>query len=117
MTRHSVAPNNRQPSSLSIIKQWLPIPKNHLKLKPSSELSLVFRSVRGSSSSSFFDPDGVWPMVSNPRLRKFVPGSQADVLKRELNKLYTNLHRSLQVTFNGHPEKFGHALGLMFNFQ
>ena len=37
MTRHSVAPNNRQPSSLSIIKQWLPIPKNHLKLKPSLE--------------------------------------------------------------------------------
>ena len=54
-------------------------------------------------------------MVSNPRLRKFVPGSQVGVLKRELNKLYTNLHRSLQVTFNGHPEKLGHALGLMFS--
>ena len=54
-------------------------------------------------------------MVSNPRLRKFVPGSQVGVLKRKLNKLYTNLHRSLEVTFNGHPEKLGHALGLMFS--
>ena len=56
-------------------------------------------------------------MFSNPRLRKFVPGSQADVLNRELNKLYTNLHRSLEVTFNCHPEKLGHTLGLMFSIE
>lgn len=54
-------------------------------------------------------------MVNNPRLRKFAPGSRADVLNREFNKLYTNLLRSLNVTFNGHPEKLGDAVGLMFS--
>ncbi|KAL9973993.1 hypothetical protein ACROYT_G020520 [Oculina patagonica] len=68
-----------------------------------------------NGSKIFFDPDGVWPMVNNPRLRKLVPGSRADVLNREFNKLYTNLLRSLEVTFNGHPDKFGDALGLMFS--
>jgi len=68
-----------------------------------------------NGSDIFFDPDGVWPMVNNPRLRKFVPGSQADVLNREFNRLYTNLLRSLDVAFNGHPEKFGDAVGLMFS--
>lgn len=54
-------------------------------------------------------------MINNPRLRKFIPGSQADVLTREFNRLYTNLLRSLEVVFNGHPEKFHDAVGLMFS--
>ena len=54
-------------------------------------------------------------MVSNPRLIKFTPGSRADVQNREFNRLYTNLLRALEVTFNGRPEKFGDALGLMFS--
>lgn len=68
-----------------------------------------------NGSNIFFDPEGVWPMVSNPRLIKFTPGSRADVQNREFNRLYTNLLRSLEVTFNGRPEKFGDALGLMFS--
>lgn len=68
-----------------------------------------------NGSKIFFDPDGVWPMVNNPRLRKSTPGSRADVLNREFNKLYTDLLRSLEVTLNGHPDKFGDALGLMFS--
>ena len=54
-------------------------------------------------------------MVNNPRLVKFKPGSRADVLNREFNRLYTNLLRSLHVVFNGYPEKFDDAFGLMFS--
>lgn len=54
-------------------------------------------------------------MVNNPRLIKYPPGSRADVLNKEFNRLYTNLLRSLHVTFNGHPDKFVDALGLMFS--
>lgn len=54
-------------------------------------------------------------MVNNPRLVKYTKGSRADVLNKEFNRLYTNLLRSLEVIFNGHPEKFVDALGLMFS--
>ena len=54
-------------------------------------------------------------MVSNPRLARFVPGSRADILNREFNQRYTDLLRSLDVVFNGNPEKFTDALGLMFS--
>ena len=54
-------------------------------------------------------------MVNNPRLVKYKKGSRADVLNKAFNRLYTNLLRSLEFTFNGHPEKFEDALGLMFS--
>ena len=52
-------------------------------------------------------------MVNNPRYIKYTPGSRPDVLNKEFNRIYTNLLRSLEVVFNGHPEKFVDALGLM----
>lgn len=66
-----------------------------------------------NGSKIFFDPAGVWPMVNNPRYIKYTPGSRPDVLNKEFNRIYTNLLRSLEVVFNGHPEKFVDALGLM----
>ena len=54
-------------------------------------------------------------MVNNPRYVKYAKGSRADVLNKEFNRIYTNLLRSLEVVFNGHPEKFDDALGLMFS--
>lgn len=79
--------------------------------KPSSKVCQGEYYFNGSKI--FFDPAGVWPMVNNPRYIKYTPGSRPDVLNKEFNRIYTNLLRSLEVVFNGHPEKFVDALGLM----
>jgi len=62
-----------------------------------------------------FDPDGVWPMISNPRMSKYKPGSNAYRQAERFNKVYTKLLKSLDNVFNGHPEKLKDALGLMYS--
>ncbi|XP_078360553.1 uncharacterized protein LOC144644871 isoform X2 [Oculina patagonica] len=62
-----------------------------------------------------FDPEGVWSMVSNPRMSKYTPGSKAYRQAERFNKVYTKLLKSLEEVFNGHPETLQDALGLMYS--
>ena len=62
-----------------------------------------------------FDPEGVWPMVSHPRMSKYTPGSKAYRQAVMFNKVYTNLLKSLENTFNGYPDTLRDALGLMYS--
>ncbi|KAL9985862.1 hypothetical protein ACROYT_G008311 [Oculina patagonica] len=62
-----------------------------------------------------FDPEGVWPMVSNPRMSKYTPGSKAYRQAERFNKVYTKLLKSLEDVFNGHPDSLNDALGLMYS--
>lgn len=62
-----------------------------------------------------FDPEGVWPMISNPRMEKYVEGSKAYRQAVRFNKIYTKLLKSLENVFNGHPETLDDALGLMYS--
>ena len=62
-----------------------------------------------------FDPDGVWPMVSNPRMSKYVEGSKAHRQAERFNMIYTKLLKSLENVFNGRPDTLKDALGLMYS--
>jgi hypothetical protein len=60
-----------------------------------------------------FDPQGILPVIDNPRASNYPPGSAAQQANRNFNYTYTSLLKTLHLTFNGHPEKFAPALGLM----
>jgi len=60
-----------------------------------------------------FDPTGVWPVITNPSLNPYTPGTKAANLNDTFNYTYTNLLRSLHLTFNGEPDRLGPAIGLM----
>jgi ferritin-like protein len=60
-----------------------------------------------------FDPTGVWPVITNPSLTGYVPGSLAANLNDTFNYTYTNLLKTLHTVFNGAPEQLGTAIGLM----
>ena len=60
-----------------------------------------------------FDTDGVWPMIPNPRMSHFAPGSKAQAEAIQFNRVYTKLLLALNETFNGHPEKLGDAISVM----
>lgn len=53
-------------------------------------------------------------MIPNPRLSDYTPGSKAYRQAVLFNKAYTKLLKSLDVTFNGHPEALEDAIGLMY---
>lgn len=61
-----------------------------------------------------FDPDGVWPISSNQKLRDLDPDSQAGGRARQFAQGFTNLLKALHQTFNGEPGEFDTAMGLMF---
>lgn len=62
-----------------------------------------------------FDPEGVWPMVPNPRMSKYTAGSTAYRRAERFNQVYTKLLKSLEDVFNGHPDSLKDALGLMYS--
>ena len=62
-----------------------------------------------------FDPDGIWPMVSNPRMSKYEEGSKAHRQAERFNMIYTKLLKSLENVFNGRPDTLKDALGLMYS--
>ena len=64
-----------------------------------------------------FDEDGVWPMVQDPKMSMYAPGSRAQYQAVMFNKVYTRLLRALEVAFNGKPKELGNALGLMFSVE
>lgn len=59
------------------------------------------------------DPDGVYPLISNPRLDNYPEGSRARLLATDFSRCYLSLLRDLQHAFNGSPEKVGETFGAM----
>jgi hypothetical protein len=62
------------------------------------------------------DPAGVRNILANAKVADYRPGSRAQLLGDQVNRSYTNLLRSLQVTFNGQPEQLKASLAVMFEF-
>lgn len=62
-----------------------------------------------------FDPHGVWPMIPNPVMNKYKPGSKAYLQAERFNKVYTKLLKSLHNVFNGQPDTLKDALGIMYS--
>lgn len=60
-----------------------------------------------------FDPSGVWPVVPDPHVDRYPPGSAARYANDTFNYTYTSLLRSLHATFNGRPDQFDSSVGLM----
>jgi hypothetical protein len=64
-------------------------------------------------STVALDPAGVWPVVTNPNEAMYPPGSLARNLNDTFNYTYTALLKSMQLVFNGQPERLSAAVGLM----
>jgi len=60
-----------------------------------------------------FDPAGVWPVVTNPNRDTYPRGSMARNLNDTFNYTYTSLLKSMELLFNGQPDRLGPAIGLM----
>jgi Ferritin-like len=60
-----------------------------------------------------FDPNGVLSAIKNPTASTYPAGSQARYACDTFNYTYTSLLKTLQMTFNGSPDRLGNAIGLM----
>lgn len=60
-----------------------------------------------------FDPNGVWPVIDNPKSASYPAGSPARNASDTFNYTYTSLLKSLHETFNGRPNRLGAGIGLM----
>jgi hypothetical protein len=69
-----------------------------------------------SGPSVGIDPAGVWNLLPNAKIADYRTGSREQLLGDQVNRGYTSLLRSLQVTFNGHPDRLKASLALMFEF-
>jgi|HubBroStandDraft_6_1064221.scaffolds.fasta_scaffold93047_2 hypothetical protein len=64
-----------------------------------------------------FDPAAVLPVIANPSASSYSPGSRAFNLNHAFNDSYTNLLKTLQLTFGGQPDTLGPAITLMESLQ
>lgn len=64
-----------------------------------------------------FDEDGIWPMIKDPKMSMYKPGSRAHFHAMLFNKAYTRLLRSLEKAFNGNPNQIIDAIGMMFSVE
>jgi hypothetical protein len=60
-----------------------------------------------------FDEDGVYPVITNPRVFGYAPGSAAAINNDTFNYTYTSLLKTLHAVFNGQPSQLIAAIGLM----
>ncbi len=60
-----------------------------------------------------FDVHGVQPVIENPKAANYPAGSKARYACNTFNYTYTNLLKTLHLTFNGNPGLLGDAIGLM----
>ncbi|PRY30384.1 ferritin-like protein [Spirosoma oryzae] len=60
-----------------------------------------------------YEPAGVWPVVSNPKLTTYPDGSAAQFACQTFNYTYTGLLKALHQTFNGQPAYINTAIGMM----
>ena len=59
------------------------------------------------------DPDGIFPLISNPRLEDYPEGSRARLLSTDFSRCYLSLLGDLNYAFNGRPEKVAETFGAM----
>jgi hypothetical protein len=64
-----------------------------------------------------FDPGGVYRVPADPRTAGYPTGSLARRACTAFNYSYTCLLKTLHATFNGAPDQFGGAVGLMMSLQ
>jgi hypothetical protein len=64
-----------------------------------------------------FDPNGVLAVPTNPTLASYSTGSLAFRACRTFNYTYTSLLKVLHVTYNGAPDRFDDAIGLMMSLE
>jgi hypothetical protein len=62
-----------------------------------------------------FDPESVWPMVDDPDMVMYPPGSRALILVEQFSRTYQALLKGLHRTFNGEPQYLREAIGLMYS--
>lgn len=60
-----------------------------------------------------FDPQGVTPLVTNPKASQYPAGSQAAYTNNNFNFTYTSMLKSLHHVFNGQPDRIAPAVQLM----
>lgn len=60
-----------------------------------------------------FDPQGVTPLVTNPKASQYPAGSQAADTNNNFNFTYTSMLKSLHHVFNGQPDRIAPAVQLM----
>ena len=60
-----------------------------------------------------FFQSGVWPVVKDPQMSKYKPGSQAYKNAQAFNSMYRRLLETLQSVFDGNVERFDDTFGLM----
>jgi hypothetical protein len=60
-----------------------------------------------------FDPQGVTPLVTNPKASQYPAGSQAADTNNNFNFTYTSMLKSLHLVFNGQPDRIAPAVQLM----
>jgi hypothetical protein len=64
-----------------------------------------------------FEPDGVLPVVSNPKATDYPAGSAARVQCDAFNTAYTSLLHNLHAAFNGTQDRLGSAISDMFEMK
>jgi hypothetical protein len=64
-----------------------------------------------------FDPQGVYPVPTDPSSASYPRGGAARNLCDRFNYTYTNLLKALQATFACEPGRFGAAIGLMMSLK
>jgi hypothetical protein len=62
-----------------------------------------------------FDPDGIWPMMDDPNVVLYPPGSRAQILSLQFAQTYQALLKGLNRTFNGEPSYLPEAIGQMYS--
>lgn len=64
-----------------------------------------------------FEPSGVWPLRPNCKIADFAVGTQARIRIERFAYSYASLLNALHDTFNGQPDKFDSAIGLMYDLR
>jgi hypothetical protein len=62
-----------------------------------------------------FDESSVWPMMDDPNIALFKPGSRARILSEQFARTYQSLLNALHRTFNGEPKFLNQAIGVMYS--
>lgn len=70
-----------------------------------------------SGAEILYNEDGVWDLTPNQRLADLDPASLAGRRGSQFSFVFTKLMNALQITFDGDPEMFDTALGLMFELK
>jgi hypothetical protein len=65
-----------------------------------------------------FDPEGVWPVVDNPRTEALPEGSYVKKLSEQFDEGYGSLLRLLHLAFNSNPDRYlKEAVEIMFSLE